>query len=86
MKKDRDTLIQAITWFEDNDPFANPRDKDHLVSFSTGLVSTKDDNIKPELAQQIGHKMQKTLDGKTIADTLQLSLKIKVLGDLKKGL
>ena len=87
MKKHRDTLIQIITWFENNDPFANSRNKDHLVSFSAGLVSTKDDAILyPELAQQIGNKMQKTLDGKTIADTLKLSLKIKPFVVLKRGL
>ena len=30
--------------------------------------------------------MQKTLDGKTVADTLQISLKIKPLRDLKMGI
>ena len=59
MKKDHATFVKVIQWFEDNDPFADSRDKDILVSFSTGLISTKNDGINPEMSQHIGRKCRR---------------------------
>ena len=51
-----------LIWFKENDPFSSARDKNKLVSFSTGFISDKDhDDINPEKADAVGLELQKTL-------------------------
>ena len=44
MKQDAEAVELALKWFEENMPFDNNRDKELLMSFSTGLTSTGGDS------------------------------------------
>ena len=54
-------------WFEENNPFDHDRDKQLLVSFSTGFNSTANDGVNTERATEIGREMQKKLFEQSIA-------------------
>ena len=43
MIRDAEAVELALKWFEENKPFDNDRDKELLVSFSTGFKSTGED-------------------------------------------
>ena len=48
MKRDAEAVGLVLKWFEENDPFDHGRDKQLLVSFSTGFTSTADDAVNAE--------------------------------------
>ena len=65
MKRDTEAVELALKWFEENMPFDNNRDKELLVSFSTGFTSTEGETVNAERAgmQMVGMEMQIKLDG-----------------------
>ena len=48
----------ALKWFKKNKPFNSDRDKELLVSFSTGFTSTGDDSVNADKAAEIGRNIQ----------------------------
>ncbi|KAK5884494.1 hypothetical protein CesoFtcFv8_018309 [Champsocephalus esox] len=48
MKRDAEAIDLALQWFEENNPFDPDRDKELLVSFSTGFRSIGDDPVNAE--------------------------------------
>ncbi len=55
-----------------------------LVSFSTGFTSTADDAINPEIAFEVGNKMQVKLDGHAVTSTMEVKFKVHALSSLRK--
>jgi len=43
MKQDSEGIELVLKWLEENNPFDLDRDKQLLISFSTGFTSTADD-------------------------------------------
>ena len=66
MKRDAEAVELVLTWFEEIKPFGNDRDKELLVSFSTGFTSTADDSVNAERAAEVGMEMQIKLDGQSV--------------------
>ena len=83
MKQDAEAVELALKWFEENKPFDNSRDKELLVSFSTGFTST-DDSANAERAAEIGMEMQIKLDGQSVTSTMDVKSKVKALSSLRK--
>jgi len=52
MKRDADAVALALTWLEENNPFDHDRDKQLLVSFSTGFTSIANDGVNAERAAE----------------------------------
>ena len=46
MKRDAEAIGPVLKWLEENNPFDLDRDKQLLVSFSTGFASTADDAVQ----------------------------------------
>ncbi len=57
MKRDAEAIELAFKWFEEINPFDQDRDKELLVSFSTGFTSTRDDPVNAERAAEVGREM-----------------------------
>ena len=57
MKRDSKVIELALKWFEENNQFDHNRDKNILVSFSTGFTSTVDDAVNAERATEVGREM-----------------------------
>ena len=63
--------VDIMVWFKENEQFSSARDKNKFVSFSTGLISDKDnDDINPEKADAVGLELQKLLDNGNYGLTL----------------
>lgn len=84
MKRDAEAVELILKWFEENTPFDNDRDKDLLVSFSTGFTSTGDDSVNAERAAEVGMEMQIKLNGQPVTTTMDVKSKIKALSSLRK--
>ncbi|KAF3835714.1 hypothetical protein F7725_028272 [Dissostichus mawsoni] len=84
MKRDAEAIDLALQWFEENNPFDPDRDKELLVSFSTGFRSTGDDPVNAERAAEIGREMQIKLDGQSVTSTMEVKSKIQALSSLRK--
>ena len=65
MKRDAEAVEPVLKWFEKIKPFDNDRDKELLVSFSTGFTSSADDSYNAERATKVGMEMQIKLDGQS---------------------
>ena len=61
MKRDAEAAELVLKWCEEIKPFDNDRDKELLVSFSTGFTST--DSVNAEIVSEVGMEMQIKLDG-----------------------
>ena len=83
MKRDAEAIELLLKWFEENDPFDHERDKQLLVSFSTGFVSTADDAVNAEKAAEVGREMQVKLDGQSVTSTMEVKLKVQALSSLR---
>jgi len=59
MKRDAEAVALALSWLDENNPFDHDRDKQLLVSFSTGFTSTAGDGVNAERAAEVGREMQK---------------------------
>lgn len=84
MKRDAEGVKLALQWFEENNPFDDQRDKNMLVSFSTGFTSTGDDPVNAERAAEVGREMQKNLDGQSVTSTMEVKSKVQALSSLRK--
>ncbi|KAM6992309.1 uncharacterized protein LKV04_008361 [Tautogolabrus adspersus] len=80
MKRDTEAVELTLKWFEENNPFDQDRDKQLLVSFSTGFTSTAGDTVNAETAAEVGRVMQIKLDGQSVTSTMEV--KFKDLKDL----
>ena len=65
-------------------PFDNNRDKELLVSFSTGFTSTGGDSVNAERAAEVGMEMQIKLDGQSVTSSMDVKSKVKALSSLRK--
>lgn len=84
MKRDAEDVELVLKWYEDMDPFDNDRDKELLVSFSTGFTSTGDEAVNAERAAEVGMEMPIKLDGQSVTSTMVVKSKIKALSSLRK--
>lgn len=84
MKRDAEAIALALKWFEENNPFDHNRDRQLLVSFSTGFTSTANDAVNAERAAEVGREMQKKLDGKSVTSTMEVKFKVQALSSLRK--
>ena len=84
MKRDAEAIARALNWFQENDPFDQDRDRQLLVSFSTGFTSTANDLVNAERAAEVGREMQKKLDGQSVTSTMEVKFKVQPLSSLRK--
>ncbi|KAG7255643.1 hypothetical protein CRUP_008469 [Coryphaenoides rupestris] len=84
MKRDAEAIELALKWFEENNPFDHDRDKQLLVSFSTGFTSTADDTVNAERVAEVGREMQIKLDGQSVTSTMEVKFKVQALSSLRK--
>lgn len=84
MKRDAEAIALALKWFEENNPFDHNRDRQLLVSFSTGFTSTANDAVNAERAAEVGREMQKKLDGQSVTSTMEVKFKVQALSSLRK--
>ncbi|TKS86210.1 hypothetical protein D9C73_020327 [Collichthys lucidus] len=56
MKRDAETIELVLKWFEEINPFDQDRDKELLVSFSTGFTSTRDDPVNAQRTAEVGRE------------------------------
>ena len=77
-------IFAVFIWFEENKPFDYDRDKDSLVSLSTGFISTRDDSVNAEKAAEVGMEMQITLEGLSVTSTTEVKSKVKAISFLRK--
>ena len=82
MKRDAEAIGLSIKWFEE--AFDQARDKQLLVSFSTGFTSTADDAVNAERAVEVGREMQIKLDGQSLTSTIEAKFMVKSLSSLRK--
>ena len=85
MKRDAKAVELVLKWFEEYKPFDNDRDKELLVSFSTGCTSTADDSDNADIAAEVGMEMQIKMDGQSVTSTMDVKSKIKVMLSLRKS-
>ena len=84
MKKDFEDFTKVLTWFQDTVSFDHK--KEDLVSYSSGLISSKGrDEVNAETADTVGESIQTILDGLSFVDTISTKQKVKNLSSLKKG-
>ena len=84
MKRDAEAIALALTWLEENNPFNHDRDKQFLVSFSTGFTSTANDGVNAERAAEVGREMQKKMDAQPVTSTMEVKFKVQALSSLRK--
>ena len=84
MKRDAEMSELAVTRCEENNPFDDNRDKNLLVSFSTGFTSTADDAVNAEIEIKFEREMQTKLDGKSVTSTVEVRFKVKTLSSIRK--
>ena len=83
-KSDELAVNQIHQWLNQMEPFDETRDKDVLISFSTGFYSKGDDGVNPERAIKVGNSIQAQLDGQVPSAKLELKQKVKPLSVLRK--
>ena len=66
-------------------PFDETRDRDLLVSFSTGFFSKRGDEINSEKAVEVGKVMQTKLDNQVPSTPIETKNKVKSLSFLRGG-
>ena len=74
----------VLQWLEEREPFDHNREATSLVAFSTGLVSTADDDVNPEKAFDVGLSMQRNIDGEDGNAKMGRNGMIKPLSILRK--
>ncbi|KAE8297839.1 hypothetical protein D5F01_LYC02310 [Larimichthys crocea] len=84
MERDAEAIELVLKWFEEINPFDQDRDKELLMSFSTGFTSTRDDPVNAERTAEVGREMQIKLDGRSATSTMEVKLKVQALSSLRK--
>lgn len=85
MEKDNDAVNAIVGWLEEVNPFDSIRDRNTLVSFSTGFSSTTGDSVNADQAEEVGRAIQAKMDGKTVLDTMETKHKVKSLASLRSA-
>ena len=84
-KHDFQDLLKIQEWFDQHEPFDVKEVK--LRSLSSGLTTTKGDDINPHKAEEVGLEIQMQLDGLNVAEaSIKRRDHIKPLADLKPGI
>ena len=84
--RDSEAIKAIEKWFDNRQPFDEHRDKNELYAFSTGFFSNNEkDNVNPEKVVECGQKMNKSLDNKPYATTMEQKDKIVPLSHLRKA-
>ena len=73
------TNAQRLADEKDMQPFNEQTPKEFLVSFSTGFINRKGDDVNPEETIEVGNTIQKKLDGKVHSITVERKSKVKSL-------
>ena len=85
MKRDAEAVKLALKWFDENNPFNYDRDKQLLVSFSSGFTSTAEVNAERSTEiQEIRRQMQIKLDGQPVTSIMGVKLKVQAFSSLRK--
>ena len=80
---DENAITLVRNWLNDMQPFDDTRDKNLLISFSTGFFSNLEDDINPEKAVEVGKAMQTKLDGQVPTTKIEIKFKVKPLSSLR---
>ena len=86
IKRDTEAIGFVLKWLEENNPFDFDRDKQLLVSFSTGFTSSTDDAVNAERVAEVGREVQINLDGKSLTSTMQIKFKVQALSSLPRSM
>ena len=84
-KADEKAITLVNQWLEEMQPFDETRDRDILLSLSTGFFSHEKDGINPEHALEVGNSIQKKLDNAVPSTTIETKSKVKSLAELRKN-
>ena len=84
MKRDAEAVELALKWLQENNLMDIERNKNLLVSFSTGFTSTGDDSVNAERAAEVGREMQIKLDGQPVTSSMVVKSKVQALSSLRK--
>ena len=82
---DEKAVLSIINWLNDMEPFSSSRDKNLLISFSTGFVSMDGDGINPKKSLNVGVNIQLKLDGKVPSTKIEMKNKVKPLSVLRNN-
>ena len=82
---DEGAIATIGNWLNDMQPFDETRDRDLLVSFSTGFFSKRGDEINSEKAVEVGKVMQTKLDNQVPSTPIETKNKVKSLSFLRGG-
>ena len=66
-------MVKLLEWFDQHDPFNV--EVSSLKSVFSGLTATDEDKVNCDQAEEVGEKIQKSLDGVTVT-----SAKIQKVG------
>ena len=85
IEKDYKAFKKALVWFKDNADFGESDSQMILISYSTGLISSKEeDEINPDEFESVSQKIQTGLDKHNFTDKISLKSKVKNLSFIKK--
>jgi len=84
MRRGTEAICLVLKWIDENNSFDLDRDKQLLISFSTGFTSTEDDAFDTKRVAEVGKEMQINLDGKSVTSTMQVKFKVQPLSSLRK--
>ena len=82
--QDEKAVAAISQWLNEMEPFDQTRDREVLISLSTGFYSKEGDGINPEKALHVGEKIQEQLDGKVPSTKLETKQKVQSLSALRK--
>ena len=84
--KGDDAAVNAICGcLEEYNPFDEDRDRNVLVSFSTGFTSSSEDDVNVDEAENVGGMFQKTMDGKSVLGPMSRKNQVKTLKILREA-
>ena len=82
---DAKAIVLVGNWLNDMQPFDKARDKDLLISFSTGFFSRRGDEVNPENAVEVGRAIQTKLDDQIPTAKIETKTKVKPLSSLRNS-
>ena len=85
LKRDNSDLMKVQKWFKDHNPFE--QSESNLKSIYSGVVASSDSGINCHEIEQVGEKIQKSLDGKNLQTAIIKKKDMaKTLENLKCGI
>ena len=82
---DEKAILMINHWLEEMQSFDETRDKDVLISFSTGFFSRGDDSINPEKALDVGKDIHIKIDGQVPSAKIENKYKVQPLSNLRQN-